>query len=1788
MKRMVSFLLAAALILTPAAQVLAVEPAGSAVTEGNQPEGNSGKTNQNPATADKPGTEDGLPETGPDGQEEGNPAAGEEKQPEFTAAETGQNTETEPKTEAADAEGADADSQAEGSARQNLRTDMGQVHVSVGAAVILEKEISFTVELTGQTSQTITLPSDKDCPGAEKTVSFEKLPEGNYTLRVTAPGFTDYTQDIEVRNRAYTVTLLTGFVAGYTYERGVFHPGVLLIGDVEKDGIIDDRDRDKLVNAIDAGVSSVETDVNGDGLTDLADLEYFSRSYQEEGDTEAFVENSISTDAITPEAGVNTKVEGNLTDLLTGGGSVLASAAGGEISESNPVILEFHLAEDADTQADGILIETSKANPIARATVDITYMDADGTEGNISIPVEKDVQYLLKDSDAIPFLDGNGNMQIHLGSQIAVKKVTLTIKGMQNNNNLAEISKVQFLNGMESRIPKPQMDIPQNLAVEEASREFVVTWDPCKNITGYEVLISSEGKEETWMAKAPILSISSFQGKELVNKTEYQVRVQSVNGTWRSGYSDAVTAVPRANKVPDAPDNVQAVGRYKSIDVSWKKMKDTEHYRLFYRESDSGDAYQVIEGITENRYTITELKDKTRYELYLTGVNELGEGKPSLKSVAQTESLEPAQMPEYKLINTAEEGTPGSSITGAVRGRGEMKDSPLDTEGKTAWGMVDHNPASYYYAADWDEGSAYPDFNNKGFTFAFDQTYTIDTIGFQELYEQGNFSTAVVEYRDEESGQFQRVSGVKVERRSDRNGKHYYFIRLADPVRTNQLRFGVGKSNGYIREITISEVYFYHYDSLEDDIMGLYEDDLHMVLKAEVDQKTIDTLRTRLNTQDSVSGEYHPDRERLERELKNAEEILNNELGSPIGIHNTITTKDVGRGFGGLNAWQPLGITAAAGEEITIFVGHSALQTGANTNLQLVATQYHAESSPMSTTVATLKVGRNDITLPQIGSTAAERGGALYIQYTGNQANDQYAVRVNGGVEVPRLDLYQTTDPAERLARTEKYVEELKVYTAQVEAMHEELHQNSENALVKYSYDEKNCILEASDILMDSMMLSIPAKQILAGCGQNAQTLLDSLNAMEEMMYLFYQHKGLNKDAKDEIDRLPKGHLNIRYQRMFAGAFMYASGNHIGVEWNETKGLAGAKPVQSVDGRYESGQYFGWGVAHEIGHNINQGAYAIAEITNNYFAQLAQAKDTDESVRFKYPNIYEKVTSGTIGRSPNGATQLGMYWQLHLAYDDGYNYKTYENYEEQLGHLFFARVDTYARTPAKAPAPGGILLKLSGDKDQDLMRLSCAAAQKNLLEFFQRWGMIPDEETLSYAAQFEMETRAIYYVSDASRVYRLEHGGSSLNAEGTVNAVSGSTSAVVNANHAGQVDFVLGAESNIPAEDVLGYEIVRTQISGGKTEKELAGFTTENTFSDSILTVNNRVITYEVTLVDKYLNRSAVKVLAPIKIEHDGSMEKTFWTVTTQNLETTNEAEPEEDNVTCKPQVKEPIQLAVDQNGQTTYTAVVSKNAGDAAIMMDFHRFHVISGFKYTVDAAVDKAKKVQDYAIYFRAEDGGWKEAAKGTFGDGDAQTVYFGNEDGTYVGTYRADAVKLVISGQKGSEIAISELDVLGVTGDNVDFRDTEEGIPAIGKLASAYKYGKNESDVIPEGSIIFTGSYKGNPAYNVVLLYDQNGNIVGGMNADGSLKAQQIILADVPEGGEIQDVSDGTWIYWIEPQDQTNLDGLRVRAELYRVNNAETNEGQRLVSDSLYREIPNVFPDITFTGNDAAGEE
>ena len=188
----------------------------------------------------------------------------------------------------------------------------------------------------------------------------------------------------------------------------------------------------------------------------------------------------------------------------------------------------------------------------------------------------------------------------------------------------------------------------------------------------------------------------------------------------------------------------------------------------------------------------------------------------------------------------------------------------------------------------------------------------------------------------------------------------------------------------------------------------------------------------------------------------------------------------------------------------------------------------------------------------------------------------------------------------------------------------------------------------------------------------------------------------------------------------------------------------------------------------------------------------------------------------------------------------------------------------------------------------------------------------------------------------------------------------------------------------------------------------------------------------------------------------------------------------------------------------------------------------------------------------------------------------MYFPDEDGEpRVTTYDATGLRLTVKSPAGAEISISELDVLGPTGDNVEL--LEKGI---GILEHDFVYEESTGAKIPAGSLVFTGTYKGNPAYNVVLLYGQDGKIVGGVDADGSVVASQIILADVPEHGELGEVSDGSWVYWIEPD---ALEGMTtmpqtVRAELYRVDDALTNEGQRLTSDTLPVTLPDELPPIT----------
>ena len=206
---------------------------------------------------------------------------------------------------------------------------------------------------------------------------------------------------------------------------------------------------------------------------------------------------------------------------------------------------------------------------------------------------------------------------------MAVKKITITIKKASNAKNLAEISHVEFVNQMASRIPEPEMNIPVGVKTEAGNKTFTVSWTRQVNVTAYEVAVTCGGKTENRRTSGTSLEVLQFDGRELKNNTVYEVKVRSLNGEWKSGYSGSCTAVPKADKVPPAPDYVHVTGGYRCITVRWGKTKDTDSFNLYYREVGTSD-YRKLTGIAGLTCQVDGLKDDTEYEVYVTGTNELG------------------------------------------------------------------------------------------------------------------------------------------------------------------------------------------------------------------------------------------------------------------------------------------------------------------------------------------------------------------------------------------------------------------------------------------------------------------------------------------------------------------------------------------------------------------------------------------------------------------------------------------------------------------------------------------------------------------------------------------------------------------------------------------------------------------------------------------------------------------------------------------------------------------------------------------------------------------------------------------------------------------------------------------------------------------------------------------------------------------------------------------------------------------------------------------------------------
>ncbi len=1759
------------------------------------------------------------------------------------------------------------------------------IHVDVTDAKPFDREKPnvFFVTLSNRGQQRIDMTETGSFTHGSYT--YKAVDPGEYTLTVQGEGYGTYSQAITVADdipRTYTLKLNTYDRPSCATDVQTEQTGVIYYGDVTGEGDIDVNDIDAMISVIQGDIQPTgRCDLNGDEVRTLTDLQILAEGY--ERDKDGYGHDPLTSN-IAPKPRVTgvTVSEGTvasdskITDIseVVGNPDESVSLKLTPANPGGPIKIELN---NLDKQLEGEQIQVMTIKPpvsttaagdvnvspnaVTGGTVDVTYEEG-GQEITETVEIDAEAQEasafgLERMAQAVGLLpqvayadnkkatiDKAGNIVIDFGKKIAIKKVTIQVTktaASDGNLNLAEISSVEFLNDTADLIAPPELNIPQNLTATPGSKQFTLSWGAETNVTGYEISIVdptvSGDNEHLMTTKNTTLAVTAYKyGKKgkLENNHTYTVKVRSTNGAWRSGWSDPITVTPKATKVPDAPESVKASGGYRTITVGWKAMEDTDTYTIFWRKQ--GDAaWNQNAGVERNNYQLSGLEDRTTYELYIVGVNEIGSSAPSRTVAAETTTIAPAELPNYKLLNTKDAN--GHYLTGIQSARvisANMVDSPLDAGKSTSFGLFDDDYTSYAKKSDWDLGCAYNQ-KSHGVEIAFDGVKQIGFISYAASSQNIDYSGVVVHASTGGSG-WQKVDGVSFTQQKCANGRTYTLIKIDGGLTADKVIIGMQR---YPRLIDIAEMRFHGYDSIEDDVNALFSDDMHIQLAEGVDEAKIQALETRLNTADA-DGNYYPFKNIVQLDIDFARQLLADEnagLSEIITVHTDISSNaDSGKNLGisGLNSWQPLGKVAAAGDQLVLYA--SARNAKANSKVQIYVGQQYAESSDAPTYGGTFVPGKRVVySVPEkIQDVGKEHGGQLYAQYTGNSnPNEEWCIRIMGGHSIPTLDLHNETDHEKRVQKAEAFITDLdetldllgksKANEADHKAAHlaesklvvDKVVQDTINPSVDVNYSETGCIHNAAEIMTDTMLYSVPAAKVAASCKgstlrERAESLIKHMDGSEQLMRLFYQHKGLmfEREGATGSNRVSSQHLNIRCMQMFAGAFMYAAGNHIGVGYPESGNFAILNPISDAatapGGTRASGDgfYFGWGTAHEIGHNINNNRYAYAEVTNNYFAQLCKMIN-EGTTRFSYDAVYDRVTSGAQGRTGSVMIQLAMYWQLMLAHDTHEVYTLYDNYADLQANRFFARVDGLARNPGSATKADGSALEIplvvNAGESQNIIRLASAAAKADLTDFFVSWGLIPNAETQRFVAQFDKDPRALQYVNDdAVKWARANSGAAKVAGQDVV--------AVTQSQDNSRITLGLSTKDATYAPSLIGYEITRLTYASGQQQKEVAGFVRAEadgtaSFVDDAAYLGNRAVQYEVKAVDKFLNYSVGAVTAQEKLNGNGRYTTDDWSVETNlvDADSQNESAPDEGTgdtgsdeavePECPSEKAElepkPIDSILTGEGEFVGKTMADGNtpAADPYVLVDMHKTNPVVSIRYTPG----EGTALSQYRIETSVNGLSFTEVATGTFQKGDegyAEVFLTGkNEDGSpnsWICAENARYVRITGIGQAGKDISIKAVDIFGPSGDNIDFTAVEgqEDIKAIGTLTADFAL-DDKGAKIPAGSILFTGAVKGNPAYNVVVLYDETGTIVGGLEEDGAtLKAEQVLLAELSEGSKIGDTADGRWVYWIAPGSTLPK---QVRAELYRVNDAFTNEGQRLVADTVFVDVPADLPGITLTG-------
>lgn len=1643
--------------------------------------------------------------------------------------------------------------------------------------------------------------------GTVRSATIAGIAPGTHSVTLSGAKHLPLTFDLECKaGMKHSFTIVDSAARADDDADAAFLP----YGDFSGNSTLDDEDTRLLSEAYVQGSEDVLYDLTGDGMVTLKDVQALtavkgSTSRAPQNVTE--LPDTSQTDPEVPEGTsilldgkvvTGTDAEAALRLLLENRGRTVGfTASANTVPGATKVPVSEDLPVTLSLNANGVLMDRitlyapleggAGASMATEGTLTMAF-EKDGEDRQLTIPIPCDRAFEAPDHTVLPYVTAKvdraaGYIHVDLGENVKMYDLEFTFTEASGpDDTLVQLTRIRYeaTNGTgpdgpgpdepgpDEPDPTPLPTTPEGLAITKTDDRLIeAEWDAAYNNVAYEVELSREGADpEIISTIQPRIQVTTFGGQPLENGTTYTLRVRSVSeDNAKSDWGPAVTATPQLKTPPANPAGLALTAGYQEITATWNAVDRADHYVV--RWSEVGGTVSGQRETTGTQFTVRPLPNETEFAITVVAVNEFGSseetGTPETLTARTTYVT--TKVPWYGLINRAVQdakANPPENVFSSVT---------LGGSEEAGRAMVDGD----YNTAVELPTDALPSFS-AGAKATFRQSHNI-----RDLALSTNLGTGYAE--GIEDVQVRVVSGVRTTTTYTKDSgltwgsaplrdgstevaTNTIMVTLPTMVRNaSQVEVFFTRADG--ASVTISELAFYDAATFQEEVENLFvPGSFKTELNSSVTADTIRSLRELLSTPDTdtntppnETAELYWRADDLLAELDLAEALLGQEVSSPVTANPDINSAAGTRT--GMNAWQPLGVVAAAGAKVQVNVTPVGDADGATvgdaTKLRLVHVQQHGSETEWAS-LGYLKLGINAFTIPQL-SHGIERGGGLYVEYEDADC-PAYQVKAVGGQEVPMLDISSAVSEGQIRQACASYESQLQGHV-------NALRQKHADGAHTGAYDEALCISNATEVITPSAVISMPATLMLENLGTGS--LAQGLPLTDKMLRLLYQQAGLF-DVDDQANAgavaaygqnnaLPPARMNFRYQRADLGTGgAQAMNNFLALEWDQLKGMGTAPTLRTdASGKRTYGALYGWDVSLAAAKALVPTDASLPQVFASFGAQLVTASDTNASsvdggpgLRFSYGKVNAHLDNSTTCKLDSMPDDLGtaVLWQLHLAYDDGFSYTEFANADELMEGSIFARMNAYVRNPQLAPAG----LDLNGvGADDAFMRLACAASGKNLLPFFEKWGLVPSNVTRLYARSFPEESRSIWLITDESR------NGALSTAQADVPQVAATVQAA-GPNEAGEVE-ITGIQLKEGVRANLGVEVLRQVGTDGST-REVVGFVPagQTTFTDRLTSDNGQTLTYFARAVDTSLAVSDVTPAGEVQASFPRNLNKAYWTV-----ESTMESDDDPSTI-------------VDGSVGTAYAGTLDREAAGAlggaamdgnaypSVTIAFGKATDACGIRYFPGADVQNAFKrlwVQVSNDGVNWTSAGYKEVGEATFAASKCATVYFTESmvmpsahgsDGAQISVQNVRYLRVTdLDGSDGPR-SVAEIDVIGSLPDAISFQKDDEGaLTGVGVAdedvrveAGAQGVQPGAATVIPAGSLVISGVFTGDPAKSTLMLRDALGEEI-------SQDAHQVIVADAGQGGDISYSASGTWVMYFEPGTWEDVvdEWSFVSAQLYR---------------------------------------